>query len=114
MAKRYVKFLKGRCYHIYNRGAHKAPIFGDGVSLGAKAGKCSYCHTAKSLNPPNLVDPFDPARGVVNVNAIVGGTGAKRVITGVVIVGAVVLDAWRHRMTGSPFPFLKRLFLRNQ
>jgi ribose transport system permease protein len=39
---------------------------------------------------------------------------AKRVITGVVIVVAVVLDAWRHRMTGSPFPFLKRLFLRNQ
>lgn len=39
---------------------------------------------------------------------------AKRVITGVVIVVAVVLDAWRHRMSGSPFPFLKRLFLRNQ
>jgi len=39
---------------------------------------------------------------------------AKRVITGVVIVVAVVLDAWRHRMTGSPFPLLKRLFLRNQ
>ena len=39
---------------------------------------------------------------------------AKRVITGVVIVVAVVLDAWRHRMTGSPLSFLKRLFLRNQ
>jgi ribose transport system permease protein len=39
---------------------------------------------------------------------------AKRVITGVVIVVAVILDAWRHRMTGSPFPLLKRLFLRNQ
>ena len=59
--------------------ANVAPIFGDGVHLGPKAGKCSYCHTAKSLNPPNLVDPFDPARGVVNVKAIVGGT---RVIPG--------------------------------
>jgi ribose transport system permease protein len=39
---------------------------------------------------------------------------AKRVITGVVIVAAVVLDAWRHRITGSPFPFLKRLFLPNR
>jgi ribose transport system permease protein len=39
---------------------------------------------------------------------------AKRVITGVVIVAAVVLDAWRHRMTGSPFPFLKRLLLPNR
>jgi ribose transport system permease protein len=39
---------------------------------------------------------------------------AKRVITGVVIVVAVVLDAWRHRMAGSNFPLLKRLFSRNQ
>jgi ribose transport system permease protein len=38
----------------------------------------------------------------------------KRVITGVVIVVAVVLDVWRHRMTGSPFPLLKRLFLPTQ
>ena len=39
---------------------------------------------------------------------------AKRVITGVVIVVAVVLDAWRHRMVGSNFPLLKRLFSRTQ
>jgi ribose transport system permease protein len=35
---------------------------------------------------------------------------AKRVITGVVIVIAVVLDAWRHRMTASPVLILKRFF----
>jgi len=34
----------------------------------------------------------------------------KRVITGVVIVGAVVLDAWRHHLAGNRFSFLKRLF----
>jgi ribose transport system permease protein len=39
---------------------------------------------------------------------------AKRVITGVVIVVAVVLDAWRHRMAGSPRAILKRLFSRSQ
>ena len=39
---------------------------------------------------------------------------AKRVVTGVVIVAAVILDAWRHRLTGSSFPLLKRLFSRNQ
>jgi ribose transport system permease protein len=39
---------------------------------------------------------------------------AKRVITGLVIVVAVVLDAWRHRMAGSSFSLLKRLFLRPQ
>jgi ribose transport system permease protein len=39
---------------------------------------------------------------------------AKRVITGSVIVAAVVLDAWRHRMAGTRFSLLKRLFSRNQ
>lgn len=36
----------------------------------------------------------------------------KRVITGLVIVVAVVLDAWRHHLAGAGFPFLKRLFHR--
>jgi len=35
---------------------------------------------------------------------------AKRVITGLVIVVAVVLDAWRHRVAGAKFSLLKRLF----
>lgn len=34
----------------------------------------------------------------------------KRVITGAVIVGAVILDAWRHHLAGSKFPLLKRFF----
>lgn len=34
----------------------------------------------------------------------------KRVITGVVIVGAVVLDAWRHHLAGSKFAIFRRLF----
>lgn len=34
----------------------------------------------------------------------------KRVITGLVIVGAVVLDAWRHHLTGKRFLLLKQLF----
>jgi len=37
---------------------------------------------------------------------------AKRVITGLVIVVAVVLDAWRHHLAGTRFPLLKRLFFR--
>jgi ribose transport system permease protein len=37
---------------------------------------------------------------------------AKRVITGLVIVVAVVLDAWRHRMAGSSYSLLKRLLSR--
>jgi ribose transport system permease protein len=34
----------------------------------------------------------------------------KRVVTGVVIVLAVVLDAWRHHLAGMKFPILNRLF----
>jgi ribose transport system permease protein len=39
---------------------------------------------------------------------------AKRVITGTVIVVAVVLDAWRHRMAGSRLSLVKRLFFRSE
>lgn len=37
---------------------------------------------------------------------------AKRVITGLVIVMAVVLDAWRQHLAGGKFPLLQRLFSR--
>jgi ribose transport system permease protein len=43
--------------------------------------------------------------------AQVGATEpTKRVITGVVIVAAVVLDAWRHHLAGKKFSLLKRWF----
>ncbi len=54
-------------------------IFGDGATLGSKAGKCAYCHYAEAFYGPNLVDPFEAGEGVVNVPANVGGT---RVIPG--------------------------------
>jgi hypothetical protein len=56
-----------------------APFFGNAADLGRSAGKCSFCHTASSPYPPNLVDPFDAIRGVVNVAAASSGT---RVIPG--------------------------------
>jgi ribose transport system permease protein len=34
---------------------------------------------------------------------------AKRVVTGLVIVVAVILDAWRHHLSGRKFALLKRL-----
>ena len=56
-----------------------APLFGDASNLGAAAGKCSFCHTATSPNPPNLVDPFDTTRGVVG---LASATGGPRVVPG--------------------------------
>jgi len=38
----------------------------------------------------------------------------KRVITGVVIVVAVILDAWRHHLTGKKFSLFKQLFSSTQ
>jgi hypothetical protein len=55
-----------------------APIFGNAANLGRAIGKCSYCHTATSLYPPDVVDAFS-ARGMVNVNS---GFGGKRVLPG--------------------------------
>jgi len=37
---------------------------------------------------------------------------SKRVVTGVVIVSAVILDAWRHHLAGKKFKLLNRLFSR--
>lgn len=54
-----------------------APIFGDGVHLGRRIGKCSFCHTASSPFAPDLVNPFDSKRGVVNVAAGIGGVRVK-------------------------------------
>jgi ribose transport system permease protein len=39
---------------------------------------------------------------------------AKRLITGCVIILAVVVDAWRHHLSGRRFPILRRLFPRVQ
>ena len=45
--------------------------------------------------------------------AQVGATEpAKRVITGSVIIVAVVLDAWRHQISGGGFTWLRRIFHR--
>jgi hypothetical protein len=48
-------------------------IFGDGETLGRKAGKCSFCHSDGSLHQPDLAHPFDEDDGVVNVRALLGG-----------------------------------------
>ncbi len=45
--------------------------------------------------------------------AQVGATEpTKRVVTGLVIVVAVILDAWRHHLAGVSFPLLRRLIAR--
>jgi hypothetical protein len=48
-------------------------IFGDGVSLGSRGGKCAYCHYPGAASGPDLTDPLDSARGIVNINSRFGG-----------------------------------------
>lgn len=50
------------------------PIFGDGVSLGSRGGKCTYCHHSfEGGYRPDLVDVFNPETGAVNVTSNYGG-----------------------------------------
>ncbi len=47
-----------------------APIFGDETRLGARGGKCTYCHHSFGGQSPNLADPFDPETGAVGVASL--------------------------------------------
>jgi len=47
-------------------------IFGDGVSLGSRGGKCSYCHYPGASFGPDLTDPFHPERGAVGLPSAYG------------------------------------------
>lgn len=55
-----------------------ARIFGDGVSLGSRGGKCSYCHYSGADFGPDLTDPFHPERGL----ALPSAYGDPRVVPG--------------------------------
>ena len=48
-------------------------IFGDGVSLGSRGGKCAYCHYPESGIQPDLTRPFDLETGAVGVASDRGG-----------------------------------------
>ncbi|MGH1347214.1 MAG: hypothetical protein ACRBN8_36975 [Nannocystales bacterium] len=51
-----------------------APIFGDETRLGARGGKCTYCHNSFGAQSPNLTDPFDPETGAVGVPSLFDST----------------------------------------
>lgn len=55
-----------------------ARIFGDGVSLGSRGGKCSYCHYSGADFGPDLTDPFHPERGL----GLPSAYGDPRVVPG--------------------------------
>lgn len=48
-------------------------IFGDGVSLGSRGGKCAYCHGPGNETGLDLSNPFDPVTGARSVPAVRGG-----------------------------------------
>ncbi len=55
--------------------------------------------------------------GVLIIQTLEGGLAqisasesAKRIVTGLVILGPVIVDAWRHHLAGSKFNIFRRLF----
>ena len=66
----------------------------------------------------SVVNTFFGVLIIVTLEAGLAQIGAseptKRIVTGLVIVVAVTLDAFRHHLAGGKFPILKRLFSRPQ
>jgi len=79
-----------------------APIFGDGVSLGASGGNCAYCHNPNSLFEPDLTHPFDPDVGIVNVPDV---GGHLRVAPGAPDESGLVLRIEGNPAGGASMPF---------
>jgi hypothetical protein len=55
-------------------------IFGDGMNVGRRGGKCGYCHYPGTPQPPDLTHPFDATVGIVDVTAL--RAPGKRVVPG--------------------------------
>jgi hypothetical protein len=79
-----------------------APIFGDGVSLGARGGSCALCHNPNSLFEPDLTQPFDRAVGIVDVSA---GGDRVRVAPGSPDDSGLVLRIEGNPAGGAAMPF---------
>jgi hypothetical protein len=79
-----------------------APIFGDGVSLGARGGSCAHCHNPNSLFEPDLTRPFDPSVGIVDVSA---GGNRVRVAPGMPDDSGLVLRIEGKPAGGAAMPF---------
>lgn len=80
-----------------------ARIFGDGVSLGSRGGKCSYCHYPEADFGPDLTDPFHPERGI----GLPSAYGDPRVVPGNPEASLLYIKVATLRMpegTGKPMP----------
>jgi hypothetical protein len=81
-----------------------ARLFGDGVSLGSRGGKCSYCHYPGADFGPDLTDPFHPERGAVGLPSAYGNV---RVVPGdpeASLLFVKVEDAQLPPALGKPMP----------
>jgi hypothetical protein len=71
-------------------------IFGDGVSLGSRGGKCAYCHYSGSSIGPDLVDPFSSPVGAVGVASMFGGVR--------IVPGDPEASVLFNKVKGEPLP----------
>lgn len=87
-----------------------ARIFGDGVSLGSRGGKCAYCHHSfDNAYEPDLVDTFDPETGAVNVASFYGGL---RIAPGDALSSVVYLRSSPDEIPDSLRPLMPRHYER--
>ena len=102
----------GAVFHTSRLGSSD-PNAGVGLELSAIAAVV-IGGTSLMGGRGSVVNTFFGVLIIATLEAGLAQVGAseptKRVITGLVIVGAVVLDAWRHHLTGQKFRLLKQLF----
>jgi len=79
-------------------------IFGDGMTLGSRAGKCGYCHYEGTIQPPDLTHPFDPSTGVVNVSGVHGKLVIPGDPDGSILVKKIEAQA-ASAAIGAPMPY---------
>ena len=100
-----------------SRLAASDPNAGSGLELSAIAAVV-IGGTSLMGGRGSVVNSFFGVLIIATLQAGLAQVGAsepsKRVVTGLVIVLAVVLDAWRHHLSGRKMMFLRRLFGTNQ
>jgi ribose transport system permease protein len=109
-------FLSGLGALFYtSRLGSSDPNAGVGLELSAIAAVV-IGGTSLSGGRGSVVNSFFGALIIATLEAGLAQVGAsepaKRIITGAVIIVAVVLDSWRHRLAGGVFGSLKRLLSR--
>jgi hypothetical protein len=79
-----------------------APVFGTEVTLGSRAGKCTWCHHAEADLYIDVLNVFDPETGLVDADSVYGD---KIVVPGDPAASVLMQKLASDDPPGLPMPF---------